>query len=34
LQLAAAPGADAALLAAAGFVESVLDVERRPPAVG
>jgi 2-dehydropantoate 2-reductase len=31
LQLAAAPGADTALLAAAGLVESALNVERRPP---
>jgi 2-dehydropantoate 2-reductase len=34
LQLAAAPGADGDLLAAAGFVESVLSVERRLPAAG
>lgn len=31
LQLAAAPGADAALLAAAAFVESALSIDRRQP---
>jgi Asp-tRNA(Asn)/Glu-tRNA(Gln) amidotransferase A subunit family amidase len=33
LQLASGPGSDEALLAAAAFVESTLNVERRPPAV-
>jgi Asp-tRNA(Asn)/Glu-tRNA(Gln) amidotransferase A subunit family amidase len=34
VQLAAAPGRDDALLDAAAFVESTLDVERRRPAIG